>query len=392
MEIRQIEKKIDWLDKQRLKESEKQARLTEQVKAVEKAITKNSRQLKDLSSEITRQSALTTRIHQMDETLTKHRAEISRQLETAESRRSEKEKQIEGLHKIDQKEIMKSLDELKKEVSRINEIEQKMDTRQDEDLRIASTMNALQKRFDELDLKDEERSRSLAFIEEERKQESRRMADVQSDALDLRKKADHLRGEVESVEDRVRRLEVRSAELTSGEEERRELQDLWMENQGMKIVEFAHAWKEWEKRFNAFEERAVDLDERMQSYEETYRALTKMRSNLDELLERLERRISEVSEMQRLAEDRSKQAWSSFQADDLKRWNTFKLTNDEQWRDHGRTHDKSNSELQKLSESATAAVTSLTGISEESMQKLNDFSRLMREWAEEIERLTQEVG
>ena len=55
--------------------------------------------------------------------------------------------------------------------------------------------------------------------------------------------------------------------------------------------------------------------------------------------ERLERRINEVAETQRLSEERFRQEWNSWNDDDQKRWKQFTLTNDESWRLHDKEYD-----------------------------------------------------
>jgi hypothetical protein len=50
--------------------------------------------------------------------------------------------------------------------------------------------------------------------------------------------------------------------------------------------------------------------------------------------DRLERRINEVAEMQRLSEERFRQEWNDWRSDDQKRWKQFTLSNDEVWRGH----------------------------------------------------------
>ena len=52
-----------------------------------------------------------------------------------------------------------------------------------------------------------------------------------------------------------------------------------------------------------------------------------------ELNTKLERRINEVTEMQRLAEDRLRQEWVSFKTDDQKRWTGYSLSSEESFRD-----------------------------------------------------------
>jgi hypothetical protein len=144
---------------------------------------------------------------------------------------------------------------------------------------------------------------------------------------------------LDALKDGSRSLDVRVSELISAESERSEGQARWIERQELSNVEFENVWKKWGRRFEAIEQQADAFDDRLAAYEEMHRALKQMRTELGELMERLERRITEVSEMQRLSDNRMKHEWSSFQAEDLKRWNTYKLTGDELWREHNRLHE-----------------------------------------------------
>jgi hypothetical protein len=47
------------------------------------------------------------------------------------------------------------------------------------------------------------------------------------------------------------------------------------------------------------------------------------------MAQKFERRINEITEMQRLAEDRFRQEWVTFKADDQKRWTSYTISQDE---------------------------------------------------------------
>jgi len=66
----------------------------------------------------------------------------------------------------------------------------------------------------------------------------------------------------------------------------------------------------------------------------------------EEITQKYERRINEITEMQRLAEDRFRQEWVTFRADDQKRWTSYTLTQDE-------AHKDTRSDLKKLEERLT---------------------------------------
>lgn len=385
METEQIEKRFSWLDEERRKESDKLNLVKEKLATVEETISTHTKQLKDVSSELTRLAALSTRIHQIDDTLSKHRKEISRQLGDAEERRSQKEKAIENLRKADQKKFAKDFDDLRAELGVVERVQQALDTRREEELRLNQSLDALKKRLEDLEAEQGDQTHQLSMIEEGRKQDSRRVGELQAETTDIRLKTDTLRGELDSTADRIRRLETSNAELVASDNERREAQDLWVDSQNLKMVEFERAWKGWQEIFNEFEKKAAELDERILAYDETYRAMRQLRSDLDDALERLERRINEVTEMQRLAADRLKQEWSSFQADDQKRWNTYKLTTDEQWREHTRLYEKVEAQLQILDENTSDALQMAMDLKDADRQLLLAIIATLRESAAESE-------
>ncbi|MGD8822740.1 MAG: hypothetical protein PVG63_06525, partial [Anaerolineales bacterium] len=300
--------------------------------------------------------------------------------------RMERERSYEEMRRADQQTLSNQMEEAKEAISQLEEVRTLIQDRKEEELRLAHELDDLTDNLEKLKKLNEDRSRTMISIQEGRKQDSKRIGDVQAELTELRKKSDTLRGSLDSVEDRTRRLEVKTSEISAAENERREAQNLWMEQQGLKIVGFEKGWKDWEKRFDSFEARAQELDERMQAYEETYRALKQMRQDVDDLLERLERRINEVGEMQRLAEDRLKQEWATFQADDQKRWNTYKLTSDEQWREHDRLHDKMGTQLKVLDENSSEAIRIAVEMRENDKARLAELMAMIRDWSADIEK------
>src|SRR3990170_2132420 len=119
MKPEQLEKRLAWLDENRRKEAEAVARLSERVEAMEETRAKGASQIKGVMSEITRLGAIAVRITQFDEALAKHRLEVSRQIEMAEKRRTDKEARLEDLRKHDQAVAAKELSSWRVALSRV---------------------------------------------------------------------------------------------------------------------------------------------------------------------------------------------------------------------------------------------------------------------------------
>jgi chromosome segregation ATPase len=383
MEQEQIEKRLEWLDETRRKDADAISRLMERISNIEESVNKQVHQGQDMSEELTRLKALAARINQFDDTLVQHRKEVSKQLKDAEERRTKKEKDIEKIRRADLKENANTIDEIRLQLQDLGKIDERAQERKQEEIRISKELDNFRRELDDFIANDDLRSRSIASMEEGRKQDAKRVADVQSEISNVRKGSHEIRGEFDSILDRVRRIEVQISELKASEDEQQEAQKIWAEQQNLKQAEFERVWKEKEKKFDEYIKRGGELDERLLAFEVAYQNLKQVKDDLDKALDRLERRINEVTEMHRINTDRSKQEWSAFQADDQKRWNTYKLTTDEQWREHSRLHYKITAQLDLLEENSTEALRLLNMMRENDLERLTHMMTMLREWAAE---------
>jgi chromosome segregation ATPase len=384
MDQGQIEQRFAWLDEQLRKTTETIKDFEGQLASSQKLNEKQAAQISSLTDEISRLAGLTTRIHQVDETLQKHRKEVTRQLEAAEKRRSEKETNLEALRKSDYQSIQQRIDHVTDDLKKLIAVEQALETRREEEVRISKQLTKHDKQLDKVldtNSSHEDRLKSISRTNDQlQKDQQKLFAEVEAH----RKKFEEVAGRLEVFEDATRSLDVRIGELIGAEAERTAGQARWIERQELSIVEYENAWKKWERRFDTIEQQAYEFDDRLAAYEEMHRTLKQMRTDLGELMERLERRITEVSEMQRLGENRMKHEWSAFQADEVKRWNTYKLTGDELWREHERLHERLGQELIGIGDELKQATQSINQVAELEQLHLGEMLSVIREWVSEI--------
>lgn len=391
MESIQIEKRLNWLDEQRRKETDQLVRLQEKLTVALNQIDSQEKQIQELSSEVARLSAQRSRIQQFDNDLEKQREEFSRRIDLLLEQHADRERQSEKIRSADRDEMAKAISTLRMDIDALDEIRNTLEARRQEEIRLSSQLDEIEKKLERVSTIDEDTKRSISMIDDARKMDSKRVADLQVEATDIRKRVDSLRGMLDAIEDRSRKYETNLSEVTAGESIRSEAQKIWIEKQELKLVEFEKEWKDWHEAFQAFEKKADQLDERMLKYDENYRSMRQTRSDLDKMVEKLERRISEISEIQRIAEDRLKQDWSTFLADDTKRWNTFKLNHDEQWREHARLHDRMQNEILEQSETIRESAIMLTKLAEQSQSRVLDILRTVQDWAVEVETKISEI-
>lgn len=391
MKPEQIEKRLTWIDEQRRKNSDFVVGLNEQLTNALNLIENQDKQIKELTSEVARLSAQTSRIKQFDDDLIKQREDFSRHLAELIEGQAERDRQHESIRAIEHKEISREISELKIDIEAIEEIKSTLEARRQEEIRIYSQIDEIEKSFDRISSIDENTKRSLSMIDEARKMDSKRVADLQVETTDLRKRVDTLRGTLDAVEDRYKKFETNFTELAANESGRNESQKLWIEKQELRLVGFEKDWKIWNEAFTEFQKKTEQVNEKMLKYDESYRAMRQTRTDLDKMVDKLERRISEIGEIQRIAEDRLKSDWSAYLADDQKRWNTFKLNYDEQWREHERNHDKIQNEFRENNENISDTMHSLSKLAGNSQKRVMDLLSLVQDWAAEVESRLSEI-
>lgn len=381
-----LEKRLTWLDEQRRKDAELLRKLTAQLKSNEDLIGKQSRQIQELSAEMARLAALAARIHAVDESLSKHRQEVSRQLEASEARRTEREKAHEVQRRKESDELARAVSEIRQELHTLADLKREFGARLDEEVRLARSVATLSEKVEAALGTQEEQARALDAHDDLHRQDARRSTDQAGQATDLKVRVEGLRGSLDTVEDRIRQQEIRLAELQGAEAERSESMTSWIEAQNLRVADLERMWGDYARRFEGFEKRATEIDERVLVFEETYRTLRQLQLDLEKTLERMERRISEIAEVQRLHEERMKQEWSTFLADDQRRWSGFKLSHDEQAQEHNRLHQRLAEQVGRLEETTSQALHEAIALEDANQRRLSELLGMIREWAGEVER------
>jgi len=384
LETEQIDKRVSWLDEQRRKDAQEVTRLEELLEALNESARQQSRQLRDLAGEVARIPALEARIRQYDETIAKHRSEILQQLDTQDERRIAREKHLESLRTIDQKKVVKEVQELRDKLKELDRIDDALEVRKREELRISRAVDGIEKKTSQATAAIDDGQRVVSGIKEAGEKSNQRINELENRESSVSKRVDELRSLIDSSEDQLQKLATRAEVVELSEKELRQSQNLWTEQQAARLAEFERAWIAWEKRFAEFEIQSDDLKERIESYEETHRSLRLLRDELNDVVERLNRRIEEVSEIQRLSEDRFKQDWSTFQADLQKRWSSFKLSSEELWKEHERKHEPIPEQFKQLQAELDTALSNIDEVDRSSKGRISDLVALVQEWGAEL--------
>jgi chromosome segregation ATPase len=341
MEISQLARMIEWLDEERRRDKQTIATLEERLNQQQETITILQRRLNAVESDQNLLHATSTSTTQVDGNfLEQIRKEMRHMIENAEAKRLNAERELERRAGLERQNLTRSVQELTEKMGKLERTTTEVPVLQVERDRLSTVINNLQQRFEDLLKRLEEPERRLTFIEEQRRNDIRRITELESEIPELRKQLDNLRPKATLLEDLTIRNERRIQELQNTERDRREQIQQFIDQQTLMLQQHDQQVAELLKRIAEQDAIMKQNLERFETWSDAYRSMKNIIDDFNRIGERLERRIGEVAETQRLSEERFRQEWNDWRSDDSKRWKQFTLSTDESWRLHDKEFER----------------------------------------------------
>jgi chromosome segregation ATPase len=329
MEFEQIIKRLDWLDEQRRKDKDALAEVTDKLAGLETENKVLRQAVKELTAQISGFGSVPGRVDQFESALEKQRKDIHQYIGGLEKNRDTAQLEAEKRYRVEFDGINRTIAELRTIKDPIAEIKREIKAFNEEETRLNRLIAEARVKSEEIVHAAEDLQRQIRSFEESRKQDSKRVTDMQGETTALRKRLDEVREKTELFPDNIRRIEVRLNEILTSEADRRQAQTAFIESQSRMTVERERAWKDWQARFDEITKQSVSIETQIQQWDSVQRSVRRAQEMYEEIVQKFERRINEITEIQRLAEDRFRQEWVTFKADDQKRWTSFTLSQDE---------------------------------------------------------------
>jgi len=386
MELDQIKKQVNWLDEERRKDKLKIGALEERLADLEGKLTTQEKHNTELESQVSRLGAIVAKVDGFEEALLQNRIEAKQKLEEQDKLTRKREDETEKVRRAEFHSLETNLGEARKELEQLPEIKRNLKNRVDEEMRLSRLIDEVRNWVDTLRRSDEEYTRTIRALEDGRRIDAKRITDQSGEVSALRKRADEQGGRQELVTASLKKVEVRLNEISAIDAERRETIANFLNSQALREIERERLWKEWQTRFEQIESQASEVESALQALDATQRAVKRSQQAADDLSQKLERRINEVSEIQRLAEERFRQEWATFKADDQKRWTNYTLTVEEQRSESRLQHEKLAEKVTSIEDELQEMQDVLDGMSELTEKRLQSLLAAVHEWVSSYER------
>lgn len=346
--IEQLEKRVEWLDNERRNDKNNLASLQNRLNQLESDNLNLRKQIKELELLINKNTNQMATLDKYDNRIDRLNIDLTKQIRDVNERAELNLNEAIKRTKLEIEATRKSVADIFPFTEQLEPIRTEMRTYKVEDARLARLIDELKVKVQEVGRFDEDYRRSLNLLEESRRQEAKRLTDLQGEVASVRKRLEETRSRFDSFSDNFRTLDTRIAELQTFEKDRKQAQSVFIEKVNNSLVEKDKTFAAWEKRFVEIDKVNLNLNKQMEDLEAARQAVSKAVSGVDEVTQRFERRINEITEFQRLNDERFRQEWTGFKSDDVKRWTNYMLSQEEQSRENAQQFKDLAAQLQEV--------------------------------------------
>ena len=296
MDFEQLVKRLEWLDEEHRKTRSSIKTLEERMVALDAKIDTVAKQLKPLPQQIADVANTASRLNQFDGIFKKQREDMNKAIEDIEKRFQTREKEVTKRHQQDFEPILKALNELRQSIdAEFPPIKRDLKVRVLEENRLRQEIQELKPPIEAAKRAAEEATIVQHAFDENRKQEAKRVADLQGEIAALRKRIEEAKAKADLNADSWRNMDMRIKELLNSEAERKAAQNTFIDQQSLAHLDRERMYKEWKQRFDSITLHTQTFDSQVQALEEMLRSAKRAQESYNELNVRLERRISDES-------------------------------------------------------------------------------------------------
>ena len=341
MDTDQLTQMVTWLDEEHRRDRGEVAKLQQRIESQATEVVELARRIQELESQLASTQAQLVRFNQVDQSMQQLKNELVLMLHRQDEQRLQDQREAERIRATERESISRGMSEVRKELPRFNRIEEELQQRKAEDQRLSEIVMAMRQQVNSVNNDIDERTRSIPFLSEQRTQDNKRIAQLQQETVELFKRTEGVSGKLPALEASIQRVErsVTSVQPIPGQ--LREEVASFVEGQKLKDVERERQLVVWREEFEQQRDGIAKQQQRLQDFDSHITESKRILLGLQGFEESIRREQHQVSELQRLAEERQRKSLDDFLAEDEKRWKKQTLEWDHRWIEQ----DKSNRDL-----------------------------------------------
>lgn len=390
MELSQLTQMTTWLDEEHRRDKAELIKLQQRAEHHEGQLVDLTRVIQDLEGRVAGLQAQLLRFGQLETALQQLKDEVVLMLQQFEERHQSEMREVERVRSIERDNVAKAVNEIRRDLQRLPRLDEEIALRKAEQRRMGETIVVLQQDIAAVGKQIEDRLRSLPFLEEGRQQDVKRIAQLQQESLEALKRTEQLAARLTAVEDVIPRQERSMTELKEIVTQVRAGQREFIDGQLLQTEQLKRQMAEWSQTLAGEMNKIESFGTRLQEFAEAFQLDRQVVASVERFQERISRDQTQVSELQRLAEERQKRQLEQWQEENEKRWKKELLGWEHQWGEQTKRNKEAADRFTSVDKLLTQHQTHIAAVwkflesqiafeTQEERRRQNEMTRLLEE-------------
>lgn len=364
------------------------AQLQQHAESQAYELQEQTRRIQQLEAQLTESQARQAAVPPLDDQFLNLKTEILQIVEEQYTRRQQNFRDVNNAMLAQLDGFARSLYELRRDLDRIQRFDEPITLVRTEVDRLNKEVSTFETRLNTLGKQLEERIRAATYLEDQRRADATRLAELQTEMPNLHKKIDSSLTKVQLVEQQIPQFGQYQAALDEIREDIRRHR----EHMDYQMAQRERLIKNWSDTAEALERRMDEYKGTMEKYAEHYQLNKRALESLQDFQERLQREQHKATELQRLAEDRQQAEMEKWRAEYEQRWKKQSMEWKPTFTDLQKNMDllqKRVDEMVKLNQTVQKQMDLVLQIIEEDIQ---NRTFMARDWQQRFEELANRQG
>lgn len=320
MDTTQIAQMVTWLDEEHRRDRGEVAKLQQRIETQSVEILEQARRIQELEGRLASTQAQLVRFTQIDEQMQQLKNEVVLMLHKRDEQLEADTRERERSRATDREAMARGMGEVRKELNRFGRIEEELALRRSEDQRLSELVINLRQQVTTLGKDIDERTRSLPYMVEQRTQDNKRIAQLQQETVELFKRIEEHANKLPPVQERLQKVERVITSIQPIPQDLKREQQQFIEQMKLSDVERAREIATWHDEIDAQRETINRHKESLQAFVEQLDTSKRAVATIDGFQQTMQRDMHQLTELQRLSEERQQKEIETWQAENEKRW------------------------------------------------------------------------
>ena len=330
-EINELEKRLGWLDQERLKSSKRTTALEQQLTVLERKLEGRDQRIKELEDKLLLANKRISRVSQSESDRELFKDEIVKLIDRSDKRRAEGQEELEKLRSVEHEMNQREFSDIKKQIAVIGRIQNDIEQLKSEEQRLTSLLGNQKTSIGSLTSEIENLGQQLAFITESERSNAKLIGDLQTTEVESLKKIEALDTRIEVTSHKQTRIQTKTQELTGAVADLQ--QSLKEKLDQFQISDHQRNKKldDWQTNLDEFQHTMDRFNNEWVKFSTQYKESKMAVKTLLDWQSRIEAQQKEAAELARIESKQLMSRWENFLADQSKRWKNYEVDREQRW-------------------------------------------------------------